>query len=88
MRGSGHGVADYLAAMRHGGIISKTLPATWNCRDGKGYDAEQTCLVHYKCIPTQPWEGYPDIYPPKTHPRPDMVQLWNSWRRSMEAAAR
>lgn len=53
------------------------LPAEWNCCDGKDFDPNRTCLIHYTDMHTQPWKPYPNVFEYPEHPHPQVVALWN-----------
>ena len=53
------------------------LDGIYNCLDGIGYN-EDTRLVHYTEMNTQPWCPFPDTITYKVHPNEMMRELWNS----------
>ena len=53
------------------------LDGIYNCLDGIGY-SEDTRLVHYTEMNTQPWCPFPDTITYKVHPNEIMREIWNS----------
>jgi hypothetical protein len=52
------------------------LDEIYNCLDGHGY-CEQTRLVHYTEMKTQPWKPFPESINYRQHPHTEMLQIWN-----------
>ena len=47
------------------------LDARWNMRDNHPLDIDDTWILHYTTIPTQPWK------PKRAHTRKDLYDLWH-----------
>lgn len=69
------------------------IDSRWNCLDGEGLPLEDIWHLHWTNMPTQPWhpawakrhydkQGIKFV--PADHPRIDLVQEWNSYRRKVE----
>ena len=76
-------LAEMRAHLNAMGALDPTLPAEWNCRDGDGYVAGKTKLLHFTDVTTQPWSPWPEAVEYREHPSPACRALWES---SLEAA--
>lgn len=52
------------------------LDKIYNCLDGHGY-CNQTRLVHYTKMSTQPWQPFPDVINYEPHESKVMREIWN-----------
>lgn len=69
-------VADYLDLLYKNHMISNILPPHWNCLNGQNYDPEETALIHYSNMLTQPWKPYPELFPYDQKLPPDVERIW------------
>jgi hypothetical protein len=75
MKPSGKMITDYKKLLTGNGVVSKKLPLKWDCRDGNGLD-EETALIHYTEMSTQPWKPYPQVFDYPDHPSPEAVKIF------------
>lgn len=52
------------------------ISQNWNCLDGNGWDAENTCLIHYTELPWQPWHPAPQRFNYVKHPHKEIADIW------------
>lgn len=79
MKSSGWGLREYHSLLVAHRAIAPVIPPVWNCCDGWEFRPDQTRLVHFTEMHTQPWRPYEDVLAYRPHPRPDMVALWNHY---------
>lgn len=82
MRRNKWSLDDYVGLLRERQAFGPLAPR-WNCLDGVGFDPARTALVHYTDMRTQPWRPYPDQIQYRTHPRPEVEELWFSYARQL-----
>lgn len=51
------------------------LDGIYNCLDGDGY-SDETRLVHYTEMRTQPWKPFPEAIRYKQHPHAELRRIW------------
>jgi len=55
------------------------LPREWNHRDKL---TEETKLLHFTNMKTQPWKPYPEVIKYQEHPDKGAVELWRTFAES------
>lgn len=79
MKPSGHTQKHYRVLTQKNTKVG-LLDPIYNCLDGDGY-SDQTRLVHYTKMDTQPWHPFPSTIQYKTHKSAKMQEIWdNSWQ--------
>ena len=74
MKPSGKHQKQYRCMVQDKGLIGP-LESKYNCLDGEGF-SEETRLVHYTKMSTQPWHPSPENMTYKPHKYPVMEKLW------------
>lgn len=70
MKPSGWYIKHYVAILRAHGYIGHSINPQWNNLDGQNYSPQETNLIHYTNMRTQPWFPYPDVFD-YSHPHRD-----------------
>jgi len=69
---------SYYNLLKARGMVS-FIDQQWNCLDGEGYSPEDTNLVHYTELPTQPWHPAPHRFKYRDHSNKIIVDIWNQY---------
>lgn len=74
MKASGKHQMQYRKLVQNKNLIGP-LDGIYNCLDGNGF-SEDTRLIHYTKMNTQPWHPAPESMDYKPHKIPEMENLW------------
>lgn len=75
MKPSGHSQKYYRMLVQKN-TNTGSLDKIYNCLDGKGY-CDQTRLVHFTKMSTQPWQPFPDVIKYEPHESKVMREIWD-----------
>ena len=90
MKPSGQKIGHYVGLMTKHNFFQHGLPGKWDCLDGRGFDPNKICLVHFTNMRTQPWKPWPEVfkYPPK-HPCQEVErEFWALYKEATAARDR
>jgi len=59
--------------------LVESLDPRWNCLDGENRSIDDIWQLHFTNMSTQPWKPAWFKGPTQTHPRDDLVSLWESY---------
>jgi len=76
MKPSGNSQMRYRKLVQANTKVGKLDPI-YNCLDGDGLN-EETRLVHYTKMSTQPWKPFPDAIQYQEHKSKEMLSIWES----------
>jgi hypothetical protein len=81
MKTNGWRLREYVALLLQQDFFAP-MPSAWYSVDGVGF-SEETKVLHFSEMRTQPWHPYGDLHVYEPHARPEMALVW--WRTYAEA---